>query len=216
MVASYQHCETASREEGVAYLKIEDGGFTYIGTAEADTVFGWSGADSIDGLSGRDILLGGDGIDYVAGGFGNDTIDGQNDNDWHVNGGRDDDAVFGGNGDDRVYGGQGNDLVFGDGENDTISGDLGADTLVGATGDDMFVFEAGSGTDEIVDFGKGDDVIVIEENVNGSGIFTAADAMARVTDDGMGNSVLDLGDGNIVLLSGVPPGSLTIEDFLII
>lgn len=58
----------------MAYLKIENGAIVFVGSAEADTVFGSDGDDSIEGLSGRDILLGGGGSDFVTGGFGQDTV----------------------------------------------------------------------------------------------------------------------------------------------
>jgi len=200
----------------MAYVKIESTGMIFLGSAEADTVFGTDGNDTIEGYSGWDILIGGPGSDYINGGIGNDTVFGDDGDDWHINGGRDNDVVFGGNGNDRVHGGRGNDLVFGEGGNDTLSGDLGADTLVGNDGDDMFVFEADSGADRIDDFGYGDDVVAILADVNSSGIFTAADALARITADAAGNAILDLGNGNSVLFSGVPPGALGEDHFLIV
>ncbi len=199
----------------MAYLKIEDGDLSFTGTSGIDTVFAGDGDDTIEGMGGDDVLSGGGGSDVILGGDGNDTVHGGDGDDFFVHGGKGADFVFGGNGDDRLFGGQGFDFLVGGGGNDTLSGDRGADTLIGNDGDDAFLFEAEGGQDEIGGFGDGD-IIIIRPDVNGSGIHSAADALARLADDGEGGSVLDLGDGNTVVLSGVPPGDLTIDDFLII
>jgi serralysin len=200
----------------MAYVRIESGGMVFTGSAEADTVYGTDGADTIEGLSGRDILLGQGGSDFVSGGHGRDTVFGGDGDDWHVNGGRDDDVVFGEGGNDRVFGGQGDDLVFGDFGDDTLSGDVGADTLVGSVGSDLFAFGADSGADQIDDFDGENDSVAIVADVNGSGISTAWDALARIGEDGSGDAVLDLDNGNLVVFSGVPPGALTADHFLVV
>jgi Ca2+-binding RTX toxin-like protein len=72
-----------------------------------------------------------------------DTLDGGAGNDWLHGDAR---SMVGGGvsgGDDKLDGGAGNDHLVGGG---------GADMLTGGTGADWFVFEPGSGFDQITDF----------------------------------------------------------------
>jgi len=84
-----------------------------------------------------------------------------------------DDQVYGLSGDDLLRGGEGNDILFGGAGADTLEGGAGNDVLVGGAGDDLligddpsgergsdtFVLAAGQGTDTIVDFEVGTDLI---------------------------------------------------------
>ena len=69
--------------------------------------------------------------------------------------------------------------------------------------------------DLIRDFDGTGDVIAIVAGVNGSGIGSAADALARSTASGA-DTLIDLGAGNSVLLVGFARGSLAADDFLIL
>jgi Ca2+-binding RTX toxin-like protein len=162
----------------------------------ADLIDGGAGNDDVNGNQGTDTVRGGDGADIVRGGQGADTISGDGGDDVHVNGNIGDDQVSGGAGNDAVFGGQDQDRLFGDDGADTLSGDLGNDTLTGGSGADRFVIRAGGGADVVTDFNfaEGDRI----QLVTGQAFTLSA---------GGGGSVLDLGAGTTITLSGVAPGN---------
>lgn len=156
-----------------------------MGDSGADTVHGDAGDDLLVGGGGDDMLDGGFGADVIGGGAGMDTVMGGAGMDT-LNGGADDDSLTGGTGDDLLLGQGGNDRLFGDDGDDTLSGGSGDDLLVGGAGRDAilggagndiigglagndaikggagmdeFHFDAGTGTDTILDFTQGEDVI---------------------------------------------------------
>jgi len=206
------------------------GNDTLVGMDGNDTVTGAAGDDEVNGNTGDDSVRGGGGRDFARGGQGNDTVLGDLGDDWHVNGNIGDDLVYGGLGNDTVYGGQGNDTLIGDdadgsgqGGNDFLSGDLGDDllfgdfgndTLAGGAGADRFFFFSAEGDDVILDFsGAEGDRIQIEAGINGTGVDTFAEVQARISADGQGGSVIDLGAGNSVIVQGVAPGAFTQDMF---
>lgn len=144
-----------------------DGNDTINGNGGNDSLYGNRGDDIISGGAGIDIIYGGQGNDFITGNqgddfllgdLGNDTIFGGQDNDF-INGKQGDDLLLGDRGNDVIYGGQGNDRLFGNDGNDFLSGDIGNDTLIGGNGNDIFVLAANQGTDTIIEFQKGQDVI---------------------------------------------------------
>lgn len=169
------------------------------GTNEADEINGNRGNDAINGRGGDDVIDGGAGRDNIRGGAGDDTIDG----------GRGNDNIRGGGGDDVVDGGAGRDFIRGGNGNDTIDGGTGNDVLFGGRGADTFVFAANSGRDVIRDFGS-NDVIDLSEVVALNSIQDVAGALTQTRQ----GSVLDLGDGDTVLLQNVDTSSLQTDDFL--
>jgi serralysin len=182
------------------------GGDTIVGNGVANFVRGLDGADSIDGgwgdddLNGNmgvDTVTGGDGADWVRGGQGNDLVVGASGGDPHVNGNLGDDTVYGSDGRDTVYGGQGSDRLFGDEGDDWLSGDLGADVVTGGAGADRFLFRPGSGGDWIIDFSSAEGDRVLLAAGTPYGIVSVA-----------GEAVIDLGNGDLLGLSGVAPGAL--------
>ncbi|MEL7360380.1 MAG: alkaline phosphatase, partial [Cyanobacteria bacterium J06560_6] len=84
---------------------------------------------------GDDLLFGGAGNDRLGGKGGNDKLYGESG----------DDILYGDAGDDLLYGGLGNDKLYGD-DNDS-------------SGADTFFLAAGEGTDMIMDFEAGQDMI---------------------------------------------------------
>ncbi|MFO7484347.1 S8 family serine peptidase [Oceanibaculum nanhaiense] len=155
--------------------------------------------DGSDRLTANDlgnILSGGRGDDVLAGGDGADLLEGNKNADTLV-GGLGDDTLRGGKGHDRLEGGEGNDVMF------------------GGLGNDVFVFTDNSGADSIMGFGTGDNRIDVSQGINGTGISSEADLLARISSDAAGNAVLDLGDGNNVTLVGVAAASLAEDHFII-
>lgn len=148
-----------------------------------DTVYGGIGLDTIYGNEGDDYLAGGGGIahpqddsDYIYGGAGNDFIIGNGGNDVIY---ADNSQAASTDGNDTVYGGLGDDQIYGGGGNDQLHGQIGSDYLVGGAGADIFVFHTGGGRDIIADFTVGTDILRITSNIDGSGITTAAAALAN-------------------------------------
>ena len=142
------------------------------GSEEGETLVGGSVADIIMARVGDDTAAGGDGADYIAGGEGDDVLRGDNNSRkaGGVVGG--DDILLGGAGNDRIGGKGGNDQLFGEEGDDTLYGDAGDDLLFGGLGNDKlfgddnassgadtFVLAAGEGTDMIMDFETGKDLI---------------------------------------------------------
>lgn len=190
---------------------------TLVGMGGNDVVNGNGGDDDLNGNLGSDLVTGGAGRDYVRGGQGDDTVRGGADDDWHVNGSIGNDLVYGDLGNDSVFGGQGDDLVFGGDGDDWLSGDRGQDTLSGGAGADRFAVRSGGGGDRIDDFSAAQgDRLELEAGLNGSGIDSYAALQPHITGDGQGNTLIDLGGGNSLLLLGVQPAGLTADDVLFV
>ncbi|MEL7359062.1 MAG: glycerophosphodiester phosphodiesterase family protein [Cyanobacteria bacterium J06560_6] len=148
---------------------------------------GEGGDDVLRGdLNNRDAQVGVGGDDIIYGGAGNDRIGGKGGNDT-LYGGADDDQIWGDDGDDLIYGGLGNDTLTGD----DFSGGRGADT---------FVLAAGEGTDTIVDFEVGTDLIGLAGGLT-FGQLTLADSEIR------------LGEEVLASLNGVETSTLTDANF---
>ena len=119
-----------------------DGNDTVAGEAGDDLVVGGAGNDRVFGGAGDDEVRGGAGDDFVAGGAGNDLVFGE----------AGDDRLFGGSGDDLIVGGAGRDGLRGGDGLDILGGGGGNDILTGGAGADEFHFDAGTGTDFLIDF----------------------------------------------------------------
>jgi RTX calcium-binding nonapeptide repeat (4 copies) len=151
-------------------------------------------ADAVDQLRGTDgaeELVGGDGADVILGLGGADWLWGQ--------GG--DDRIEGGEGADVLLGEAGNDRLLGDGGSDVLLGGPGSDRLTGGASDDMFVFRENEGRDTVTDFALGLDKVVL--------VGRAVPSLSHV--DG---TALVLFGGTEILLEGIHPSTLTMQDFL--
>lgn len=169
-----------------------------VGTDTDDTLAGGEGNQTIRGGNGNDILRGdlnnsspqGDdgGDDIIFGGAGNDQIGGK--------GGSDE--LFGESGDDQIWGDDGDDLLRGGLGNDTLTGD----NFSGGEGADTFILAAGEGTDIIVDFEVGIDLIGLADGLS----------LGQLTQTVQGSDLL-LGttDETLALVQGVT--SLAAESF---
>lgn len=160
--------------------------------------------DIFNGTNGRDVYFARGGNDNMTGGWGNDRLDG----------GPGNDGVYGGGGNDHLTGGSGNDYLAGEAGKDIISGGSGADTF-GYNAFGRFLF-GGSGIDRITDFdpkGRDHDLLIMqivpEFNVHD---FSALKAGMQMRN---GNTIMDFGNGDILILEGVNKNQLSADDFLI-
>ncbi|MBN9022943.1 MAG: hypothetical protein J0H08_12795, partial [Rhizobiales bacterium] len=137
-------------------------------TAIQAVITGTSGNDVVNATNtvvgqlpatdGDDIIYGKGGNDQLYGLAGNDEIYGDNKKD----------KLYGGDGDDYVSGGNGKDVLKGGNGADTLDGGKGKDKLTGGDGADTFVFSTALDKkkfDKITDFGTGDDVINLSQDV---------------------------------------------------
>ena len=60
----------------------------------------------------------------------------------------------------------------------------------------------GGGQDVVMDFNKGEDILLVSRNINGLHVTSAADLASRVVDAG-GHAVIDLGNGDTITLMNV-------------
>ena len=76
------------------------------------------------------------------------------------------------------------------------------------TGADIFAFLQNNGQDTIHDFEQGKDHIALTALTN-----LMSFAAVKISSDGLGDSVIDLGQGNTITLAGLDPNALTANDF---
>jgi len=141
------------------------------------------------------ILYGGDGNDALMGGTGDDVLAG----------GAGDDLISGDSGLDTLLGGYGNDTLDGGMGDDILAGGSGNDTLTGGAGADIFRFGASNeGSDVIVDFTDGEDLIELPSGVT------------YVISDSGADTLITLSSGTIITLSGVDSTLISDTDFRIV
>ncbi len=200
-----------------------------------DAVYGGAGMDTLSGGDGNDRLFGEAGDDQILDAAGNNVINGGDGNDLiytgtgndNINGGLGDDSIQAKDGNDTLQGGEGHDLVEGWFGNDVLRGGAGRDVLVGGGDNDMmyggvgadrFVFGDFHGDDVIWDFKTGlvdgeYEMLIIQGNINGTGVGgnvqTILDRATQVGSDTM----IDLGDGNSLLLKNVLKANLKADHF---
>lgn len=112
-----------------------------------------------------------------------------------------DDILSGGAGEDFIDGGRGNDVLDGGADNDRLEGGSGRDT---------FLFRRGTGSDIVADFAAGVEGGELLD-ISDFGI-TGIDQL-ELEEDGP-NTVIDLGDGDLITLEGVAPNELVAENFV--
>ena len=218
--------DPAERQSGGAtadLLRGASGNDTLLGMDGDDTLSGGTGLDVLYGNRDADLVYGNQQADTLYGGQGADTLYGGQDAD-RLCGNRDADSLHGNQGADLIYGNEGSDGLWGEAGADTLYGGQGADTLSGGAGDDQlfgnlgpdtFRFGDGDGADAVYDFTPGEDRLMVSANINGTGVASASDLTFRVTDDGSGNALLDLGAGHSVTLIGIAANQLGTDSFLI-
>jgi Ca2+-binding RTX toxin-like protein len=167
-----------------------------------------------NGSNGPDIYVGTQGNDVYNGRGGNDSLLGDWGND-RLNGGAGADSVTGSGGNDRLKGGPGNDRISGEGGTDIMTGGSGLDTFY-YTANGNFLPGAGHGFDRITDFdpaGRDHDDIVMLINY-GFGVSTFAELKRGMRMD-HGDTVMNFGGGDILVLENVRINQLRADDFLI-
>lgn len=164
------------------------GNDTLSGDGGSDDMHGGAGDDLLAGGEGIDALSGNDGADTLLGGDGNDSLMGGMGDDW-LEGGAGDDLQQGGSGADTLLGGDGNDSLQGGEDRDVLHGGLGSDEFFGDAGNDILdgrvpapgapQTDLDTGQD-LLNGGRGDDLLVLGSNDFGSGgegadLFAAGD-----------------------------------------
>jgi serralysin len=186
-----------------------------------DTLDGGANDDRLSGANGKDDLLGRAGDDRMWGGEGDDNIWGGSDAD-RMKGGSGNDQLWGDSGNDRMFGddgtdtldgGTGNDKLWGNAGEDTLDGGVGNDTLTG--GDDADVFIFASGQDAIADFQNDLDTLQLDQALWGGGL-TVIEIINTYAQPDSGDTLLDFGSGNTLLLSGLNNPDLLQDDLIFI
>ncbi|TDL76219.1 hypothetical protein E2L08_14055 [Palleronia sediminis] len=139
--------------------------------------------------AGNDKVIANAADNVIATGKGDDVIRGAGDGDV-IKGGRGDDRIFGRDGDAELRGGQGDDKIVA-GEGNTVFGGGGADA---------FVFRGNDGRIEDFRAGQGDMLYLDAELADGLSTRAVLDRFAELRN---GNTVLDFGDGQKIVLEGV-------------
>ena len=178
------------------------------GSNRNEIIFGFGGSDDIFAWGGNDIVFAGRGDDHVDGGAGNDELHGEEGDD-RVEGGDGNDDVHGGRGHDGLAGGNGNDDIDGGSGRDFIAGGAGRDKLEGGQGQDKFVIRQGTGVDTIEDLDRNDRVDLRDFN------FSSGDAVITAFQQRGRDAVLDLGNGDKVILKDTRVSDLEAEQFIV-
>lgn len=187
---------------------------------EPAPILGDDGDNEVIGTVSNNIIAGGLGADIIAGGDGDDILRGDLNSRDSQKGIGSDDLIFGGAGNDRIggkggndtlFGDAGNDMIWGDDGDDLIRGDLGNDILVGddfgrGNGADTFILAAGEGTDTILDFEVGTDLIGLDG-------LTFADLSLGQSGDA---AVISVGNEELAFLNGVAASALTETAFTVV
>jgi Ca2+-binding RTX toxin-like protein len=204
-----------------------DGGDTF----HTDILVGGAGNDTLDGASGLgdyDLMDGGAGDDiyfvdtpndltFEAAGGGIDTVRANINGAGYYLYAHTENLILEGN----TPFGVGNELanqltgnaignyLLGGLGTDTLNGKAGNDVLFGEGGADTFVFERGTGGDVIGDFAPGTDKI----SLIGLGFANYAALQPNIFQVG-GNTGINLGQGDFIVLNGVTNAQLSAADFL--
>ena len=182
-------------------LGLDDGGNggsipDIVGTDGNDTLAGGEGDQIIDGGAGDDILRGDGNSSKSGGSVGGDDI---------LFGGAGSDRLGGKGGNDTLYGGEDDDMLWGDDGDDLMYGGLGNDKLYGGKGLDTFVLAAGEGTDMIMDFMAGKDLIGLAGGLTFGQLTVNADG---------DNAVIAAGDETLATVMNTGIDALTESAFM--
>ena len=165
---------------------------------------------TIAGDLGDDEILGSDGDDVLRGDLDSRASGGSIGGDDFIFGGAGDDRIGGKGGDDILLGGDGNDAIWGDDGDDILQGGLGNDILTGddqsgGQGADIFILAAGAGTDMIMDFEVGIDLIGLADGLTFDDVSLG---------QGENGAILSVGDEVIAEVKNVSVDALGEEMFV--
>lgn len=104
----------------------------------------------------------------------------------------------------------GSDAIFGDDGRNVITGTSDDDSIFGLAGADVFVVEKDGGIDTVEDFAAGIDHILIRDF---DGVDAAGDLVPRASERN-GDTMIDLGDGDGLVLADTKVSDLSSGDFL--
>ncbi len=141
-----------------------DGNDVLIINSEDNKILALAGDDVVNGMGGDDAIYGDEGNDLLVGDQDSSSGSSETGGNDIIYGGNGNDVISGKGGNDRLWGDAGNDQMLGDDGDDYLRGGDGNDVLTGdnfstAGGVDTFVLAAGEGTDTIIDFEIGIDLI---------------------------------------------------------
>jgi serralysin len=177
-----------------------------VGDNQDNFAYGLDGNDTINGNSGNDTLFGNQQDDIIVGGEGNDTLYGGKNNDT-LFGNQGDDFLSGDLGNDTLYGGKNNDILVGGDGDDILSGDFGSDSLISGNGRDVFVLASAKGSDVILDFQDGQDLIRMADGVRFDQL--------SITQGSNGTQIVLVGSGELLAtLTGIQVSAIAIADFI--
>ncbi|WP_299752768.1 tandem-95 repeat protein [uncultured Tateyamaria sp.] len=108
---------------------------------------------------------------------------------------------------DILRGGAGNDQINGGAGDDILNGGTGNDQLRGSSGNDEFVFRDSFGSDTIIDFEDGTDLIRVD-------IAGISYSDLTITSSGSSGSEVSVSGHGTITLSNIDPTNLTEADFL--
>ena len=199
-----------------------DGDDVLWGQAGNDTLVGGDGANRLRGGAHDDTYIVTSAADMVleAPGEGDDTViatlPGGAGNAYFMRANIET-LIFAGSADNRAQGNGGDNAITGNAGANLLLGGAGADTLTGGAGDDVlwgqadadvFAFQTGDGADQVSDFTRGSDRILLI----GTSLATFGDVQTALSDTANG-VVLTIGAGDTVLLRGVTIAALSAGDF---
>lgn len=142
---------------------------------------------------------------------GNDTIDTRQVQSYYgdtvINGYAGNDVIKASWGNDQLFGGAGRDKLIGQAGNDRLDGGKGNDTLTGGSGADTFIFRGKFGSDKIIDFHAGQDVILVD--VAGYDSFATLDMTTK-----NGNTIISFDNGSSIKVAGITAAELSEQSFV--
>ena len=106
-----------------------------------------------------------------------------------------------------AFGNADNNIITGGSGRQTLDGGAGDDVLKGGSGSDVFNFSKGNGSDLILDFGDSDQV-----RLEGYGFISFDAVKSNMTQTG-DDTMLDLGDGEMLVFADTDIHELDVEQF---